>query len=853
MPLPWTSDHVQTLLDQPQRLLATEPWRTWIDQHGGLDALYAALSALPLSQRQRQLLQLRLEQPGLTNQHYADLLGMHRVTYQRTLRPLLAALAAHLAAQPDPAPAAPPRFPLPAPLTPLIGRSAERAAVTNAILDPATRLITLTGPGGIGKTRLALQLAWDLHAAIPDGLLFLPLTSLNDPALVLPTIAQALSIDFDSAELLEDTLGDFLAAKYLCLILDNAEHLLAAMPVCTAMLRRAPQLTLVVTSRVRLDLPREHVIDLAPFALPPLDASPAFTTLQRNSAIQLFSARAQAAQYTFQLAPATVGAVHAICAQLDGIALAIELAAARLRDFTLEQIASAMHDRLAFLTNGPRDVDPRQRTLLATIGWSYALLPPLAQLVFRRLSVLVDGWTSAAMQAVCADADAPLTEPDALIQTLLNHHLIYTLDQTPDEPRYAMLETIREYARFQLQEHAEEHSTRLRHLQYYVAYTEPVERMLLGHQQMEWISILHAEYPNIRAALAWSVAAQQTTVGLALAGNIWRFWGHVYEPEIEGWLRQLLADVPAQADPFIVGRAYQAFGAWHFYSNDLAAALPLFQQATHILAATEHVWHTASALNASATCLTHLSKYVEAERMGREALRLRQQLGDQGEIGGSYMLLGNLAFRQGHYAEAQPCYEHALACFRLVGDKDGVAMLLNSLGVVATELHQFAVAEHRLQEALALRQQLIASMASNQFDSIEMIMLNLVNVYIYQQRLATARHVLRTLYADYTHTPDPRRTLQFTELCARILLAERAHPQVLTLYGAALQQQEDVGLSMSASDIKTASMLMQQAQHWIPADEIEAHIAAGRQLGYSEEQIIVQVVALLADSAAAES
>lgn len=302
----WTPEDVQSLLDTPHRMLTTDPWQAWIRAQGGLEAVYAHLLQLRLSERERQTLALLLEEPGLTNSQYAARLHVHRVTFQRLLRRLLETLAAHLTALQDPhptyapapqvpPPASRPLPPVPAgsvpmPLTSLIGRAHEVALIATWVQDPISRLITLVGPGGIGKTRLAVQVAWETSADFTHGLLFVPLTSITEPTLVLPTIMRALQLADDGPDL-EAPLRDYLTPRRMCLVLDNAEHLLAAMPLLGRLLTAAPRLTILVTSRVRLGLYGERLMEVPPLNVPPLHASGSIEAVCAADAVRLFAAR----------------------------------------------------------------------------------------------------------------------------------------------------------------------------------------------------------------------------------------------------------------------------------------------------------------------------------------------------------------------------------------------------------------------------------------------------------------------------------------------------------------------------------------------------------------------------------
>jgi predicted ATPase len=443
------------------------------------------------------------------------------------------------------------RHNLPIQPTALIGREREVREGRERLLEPDTRLLTLTGPGGTGKTRLALQIAVDVLDRWPDGVFFVNLAPLTDPDLILPTIAQILGLAESGRQPVRETLQAFLDEKRLLLILDNFEQVLDAAPVVADLLAACAGVRVLVTSRAALHLRGERVYAVPPLALPETTPLPPVETLTQYEAVRLFITRAQDAKSDFAVTNENAPAVAEICVQLDGLPLAIELAAARVRMFTPHALLARLAHRLGVLTGGARDLPERQRTLRATIDWSYDLLTAEKQTLFARLSVFVGGPTLEAIEVVC-NADGSL-DVLAAVESLLEKNLLRQVGE--EEPRYIMLETIHEYARERLEKGGEADVWRRHHMAYYLALVEQAEAGLHGAQQGDWLVRLEDEHDNVRAALAWcldageqriagsgAVPAERSAEGVRLAGAMWWFWYlHAHRREGLQWLERALS------------------------------------------------------------------------------------------------------------------------------------------------------------------------------------------------------------------------------------------------------------------------------------------------------------------------
>lgn len=395
-------------------------------------------------------------------------------------------------------PSAPPAQRLPIPLTPLLGRTAEVAAITDSLCQAKVRLLTLTGPGGVGKTRLALHVASLARPAFAGEVAFVQLASVADPAHVLPAIAQALQIDTRAATALPDVLSAALADRHVLLILDNCEHVLSASNAIGELLAAAPSLTVLATSRSPLHLYGEQEYPVPPLAWPEEPDAHALAELDRYPALQLFAARARAVRPDFALTPTNVGTVTHICEQLDGLPLAIELAAARLTYLSLETLQQRLTDRLNLLAGGAHNVPARQQTLRNTLAWSYDLLTPDERQCCTRLGVFVGTFTVPEAAEICQSAD----EMQPMLERLMDKSLVQ-LDRsyTGNEPRYGLLATIRTYALERLAANGESDAMHARHAAFYVNLAETWEPTLTGARQQEGMQVLEDAYSNIRAAL----------------------------------------------------------------------------------------------------------------------------------------------------------------------------------------------------------------------------------------------------------------------------------------------------------------------------------------------------------------
>jgi predicted ATPase len=595
------------------------------------------------------------------------------------------------------------------------------------------RLVTLTGPGGVGKTRLALQVAAEVLDAFADGVWNVRLSRLSDPELVVPTIATTLDLKESGATALAEVLRSHLQEKRLLLVLDNFEQVVAAASSVGELLERCPGLKLLVTSRVPLHLHGEHEYTLKPLALPDPQHLPPLEQLSQYAAVALFVERAQAAQEEFHISSTNAPAVAAICARLDGLPLAIELAAARVKLLPPPALLARLETQLAILTSGARDVDERQRTMRSTLAWSYDLLAPAEQRLFRRLAVLVGGCTLDAAEAVCVAPEG--AEPLGLdlldgLSALVDHSLLQqrAAGEEVGEPRFLLLYVVREFALEQLAASGDAEALRRAHAEHFLALAERAEPEPAGPEAVVWLGRLESEHNNLRAALGWARERGEVETGLRLAAALQKFWwvrGHLREGR--AWVEGLLALLslpagtgaargPASAagaamtvPEGVRARALFTAGDLALYQGDVAAAGPWLEEAAARAQAVGDLRTVAGALIDLGMLAGHQGDLALAVARLEESLALHRQLGDRWGTGLALEVLGEVTLRQGELERAAVASAEALALFRAGGNHGAVAITLVNLGWVALKRGEIARAEALGCEALAILRELSAS------------------------------------------------------------------------------------------------------------------------------------------------
>lgn len=595
---------------------------------------------------------------------------------------------------------------LPVELTSFVGREREILEVKG--LTSTTRLLTLHGPGGCGKTRLALKVVSDLLEEFEHGAWWVELASLSDPELVAQAVASTLGVREAQDRPLTETLSYHLRSKKMLLVLDNCEHLVGGCAaLADALLRACPNLRILATSREALGVVGERAWLVPSLSLPDPKHPPTLENLARYEAIRLFIERARAVVSAFELTEQKAPAVARLCRRLDGMPLAIELAAARMRVLSVEQIYSRLEDSFCLLRGGSRTTMPRQRTLRATIDWSHDLLPREERVLFRRLSVFAGGFTLEAAEVVCAGEDLERDEVLDLLTRLVDKSLVLVADQQGgEEARYRLLETVRQYGWEKLEESGEEPAIRRRHADFFLKLAERVEQKINSRDRAFWLERLEVEHDNLRAALAWSREEAEGETGLRLAGALSWFWYHrEYWSEWRGWLDAALATQERAGGPRRTAARAKALSGGGFLAwmqGDQATARFQLEESVTLWRELGDKQNLAQALRFLSGSFESQGDYAVARPLAEESVELFREGEDKFGLGITLSRLGITALAQGDYAAARAALEEGVAICREIEDDWALALALRNLGIGAFREDDYGRAVTRLSESLAV-------------------------------------------------------------------------------------------------------------------------------------------------------
>ncbi len=579
--------------------------------------------------------------------------------------------------------------------TALVGRDEEVTRLAISLRDDGTRLVTLTGPGGTGKTRLALEVAHELLGHFSDGVFVIDLSPVTDASLVVAQIAAALSLKESGGRRLQETLHDYLASKAMLFVIDNFEQVMDAASEVASLLSSGPDVRVLVTSREPLRIAGEQEFAVPPLSLPS-SSSPRLEEAEQSPAVALFTERARGVRADFDLTEDNVAAVIAICRRLDGLPLAIELAAARIKVLSPHGLLDRLDHSLKLLSSGRRDASERQRTLRGAIQWSYELLSEGEQRLFRRLGVFSGGWTIKAAEAVCDRGDLKLEVLDGLA-SLVDKSLVRGL--AGDDERFSMLETIREFAVERLEESGEAEEIRRTHAEYFEGFVQQLYPNLQGPAQAATLETLEGERANFEMALQWS-AIHEADLALQLASQTWGFWlTRGYLTTARRWLDQVLS---------LAGNASTAGArAWRGLST---VAAPQGDTETAVSAAQVAVsvskeLNDDEAMSRALVCLG--GAMVDAADLGgarkyyEDSLKLDEKLGDERGVAVSFINLGYIALLEARLEEAGGLFERSLNIFEKIGDKEGSSVALGNIANARLASGDLSAATFSFRQALA--------------------------------------------------------------------------------------------------------------------------------------------------------
>ncbi|MDP9271808.1 MAG: adenylate/guanylate cyclase domain-containing protein [Chloroflexota bacterium] len=655
-----------------------------------------------------------------------------------------------------------------APATPIVGRDRELAELSDLLA--ANRLLTLTGPGGTGKTRLAVEVGGRARGHFSDGVFFVPLETFTERSVVASAVAQAIGARVPGQHDPEDVLADHLARRQLFLILDNFEQVTSAAPLVARLISSTARMRVLVTTRVPLHLNGEQEYPVPPLAIPDAETGADIDALSRVEAVALFVERARRVQPTFQLTTANADAVAAICRRLDGLPLAIELASAQVKMLAPGAILARLEQALPFLGGGSVDQPARQRTLRAAIEWSYLLLDDPEQTVFRRLTVFSGGWTFEAAEQVTGPAGGAHVDVLGGLTALVDQSLVRpAVDAPPDEPRFEMLQMIREYGAGRLAETEEGATLGRRHAEWALVLVKAAEPTLEGGTDPGWLDRLSREHDNLRAALRWAVDHDERDFGLRLATALWRFWqlrGHIQEGR--QWFDRLMPAVGDEGtvDPSVLAPAHTAAGGLAYWQNAMADA-------------NEHY---------------------------RSALKLDRLHDRRDRLGDDLYNLGFVAMVAGDLAAARSLFLESTDLFVAAGQSARLADTTAARGAVEMRAGNLDQARRLMEEGRRLNLE-----GGNHLRATDNAMV-LSNIHLSLGEAAAAHQWLLTALADTTEVGDVARWPLLLDMGMAIALADRRPDNALRFAAAAAKRRAAMGGGINSNLLQNVDQVVADAR-----------------------------------------
>ena len=684
---------------------------------------------------------------------------------------------------------------LPVPRTAFIGRENEAAGLRQLLTRVDVQLVTLTGPGGIGKTRLALQVAGEIADQFPGGVCFVALSAIGERGLIASAIAQAVGVRETGNKSPQESLIEYVGglSQPMLLLLDNFEHLVSAAPVIAQLLTAGPKLKVVVTSQAPLHVYGEHEFPVPPLALPDPKSTPPLEVLSRLPAVALFVERARAVKHEFALTKENAPAVAAICSRLDGLPLAIELAAARIKLLSPSAMLARLESSLNLLTGGARDLPTRQQTLRNTVDWSYGLLNGAEQTLFRRLSVFTGGCTLEGVEAVCdTKGDLGLDVLDGMA-SMVDKSLVQQVEQVDKETRFFMLSTIREYALERLAESDDESATRRAHAAYYLVLAEEGAEDIATHP--EWLDRFEVEHDNVRLAIDYLIKTGDADWGLRIGAALFRFW-ETREHLTEGrdTIGRVLALEGAAARPKLHARLLFAAGVLAGEQGDYGSAQLMFEDSLETCLELNDNRGVTVALNALAVIARDRGEIATATLLFERCVAIWKDLGDPADIARALSNLASVMKLQGEYERASSLYDECLTIFRKVGDGAGVAWTLNYQGDVARAKLDFVAARSFVEQSLSEFRQLRDSWG------IASALSDLASLSCDQGNNAEARRLYSESIKVFQELGHKRGVARALECLAVSAAAQSNAEQSLHLAGAAAALRQRLGAPLTPSE-----------------------------------------------------